>query len=82
MSNDKTRKMVKVRVAIEEHLSKEVLIDVPESWVSERQTDMIIDKAVELYDNGEITLTADDFNGVKLIAILEEGLESEWEEFF
>ena len=74
--------MAKVKVTIEEHLTKEVEIDVPDSVIEDNDTEAVIQKAREMYDNGEIVLTPDDFSGIKLIAITDEEFgETEWEEF-
>jgi hypothetical protein len=74
--------MTKVKVTIEEHLTKEVEIEVPDSVIEDNDTEAVIQKATEMYDNGEIVLTSDDFSGIKLIAITDEDFgETEWEEF-
>lgn len=74
--------MAKVKVTIEEHLTKEVEIEVPDSVIEDNDTEAVIQKATEMYDNGEIVLTSDDFSGIKLIAITDEDFgETEWEEF-
>lgn len=74
--------MAKVKVTIEEHLTKEVEIEVPDSVIEDNDTEAVIQKASEMYNNGEIALTSDDFSGIKLIAITDENFtETEWEEF-
>jgi hypothetical protein len=74
--------MAKVKVTIEEHLTKEVEIEVPDSVIENDDTDAVLNKAIEMYNNEQIVLTADDFSGVKLIAITDENLsETEWMEF-
>lgn len=74
--------MAKVKVTIEEHLTKEVEIEVPQSVIDDNDASAVIRKATEMYENGEIVLTADDFSGVKLIAITDDEFgETEWEEF-
>lgn len=59
--------MKKVKVNIEEHLNKEIYIDVPNN-VTELEL-YVEGKIVEMYKNGEIVLTPDDYNGVTLISI-------------
>lgn len=74
--------MPKVKVTIEEHLSKTVEIEISQEAFDEYNTDAAIQKAMEMYVNGEIVLTADDFNGTKLIAVTDdEFAETEWTEF-
>jgi hypothetical protein len=74
--------MAKVKVTIEEHLTKEVEIEVPDSIVEGNDSEAVIQKAREMYNNGEIVLTTDDFSGIKLIAITDEDFgETNWEEF-
>jgi hypothetical protein len=74
--------MPKVKVTIEEHLSKTVEIEVSQEVFDDRNTDVVISKVIDMYANGEIVLTADDFNGTKLIAITDEEFgETEWDEF-
>lgn len=74
--------MPKVKVTIEEHLSKTVEIEVSQEVFDNEDTDAVISKAVEMYANGGIVLTPDDFNGVKLIAVTDEEFgETEWDEF-
>lgn len=74
--------MAKVKVTIEEHLTKEVEIEVLDSVIEDNDTEAVIQKASEMYNNREIVLTPDDFSGVKLIAITDAAFgETEWEEF-
>lgn len=74
--------MPKVKVTIEEHLSKTVEIEVSQEVFDNGDTDAVISKAMEMYVNEEIVLTPDDFNGTKLIAITDEEFgETEWDEF-
>lgn len=74
--------MPKVKVTIEEHLSKTVEIEVSQEAFDEYDTEAAIQKAMEMYVNGEIVLTADDFNGTKLIAVTDENFSNtEWCEF-
>ena len=76
-------KKVKVKVAFEEHLCKVVEVEDPELAVKVKDSDEIIEKAIEMYNKGEVVLTADDFNGVRLISIRDDDndLKTEWEEF-
>ena len=48
--------MAKVKVAIEEHLCKEVEIEVPDSVVASDDTEAVLKKAIEMYENEEIDL--------------------------
>lgn len=74
--------MPKVKVSIEEHLSKTVEIEVPQSVVDNGDSDSVIQKAIQMYENEEIVLTSEDFSGIKLIAITDEDFGStEWNEF-
>ena len=74
--------MTKVKVAIEEHLCKEVEIEVPDSVVASDDVEAVLKKAIEMYENEEIVLTADDFNGIRLIAITDDTVtNTEWDEF-
>ena len=73
--------MSKVKVTIEEHLSKTVEIEVPDKFIQERDTVAILDLAALKYENKEIVLDLNDFNGTKLIAITDDKIETEFEEF-
>lgn len=59
--------MKKVKVNIEEHLNREIYIDVPEDI--EDPEIYAEEKAAEMYGNGELILDADDYNGINLISI-------------
>jgi hypothetical protein len=59
--------MKKIKVNIEEHLNKEIYIDVPDDVIeSEAYAD---EKVAQMYRNGEIVLTSDDYNGVTLMSV-------------
>jgi hypothetical protein len=74
--------MPKVKVTIEEHLSKTVEVEISQEAFDEYDTEAAIQKAMEMYLNEEIVLTSDDFNGTKLIAVTDdEFADTEWEEF-
>ena len=59
--------MKKVKVNIEEHLNREIYIDVPEDI--EDPEVYAEEKTAEMYGNGELILDADDYNGITLISI-------------
>ena len=65
--NKERMMMKKIKVNIEEHLNKEIYIDVPNN-VAELEL-YAEGKIAEKYKNGEIVLTSDDYNGVTLISI-------------
>lgn len=78
----KKQKMTKVKVGIEEHLTRVFELEVPSDLVKAEDTSAILDEVAAAYDRGEIVLTADDYQGVRLYRIAEDGpLETEWEEF-
>ena len=82
MRKPKSKKMIKVKVGIEEHLTRLFEIEVPADLVKNRDTGAILDEVAAAHDRGEIVLTADDYQGVRLYRIAEDGpLETEWEEF-
>lgn len=59
--------MKKIKVNIEEHLNKEIYIDVPDDVIEpEAYAD---EKVAQMYRNGEIVLTSDDYNGVTLMSV-------------
>lgn len=59
--------MRKVKVNIEEHLNKCMIIKIPDGVEDpEAYAD---EKVAQMYRNGEITLTSDDYNGVTLISV-------------
>ena len=73
--------MAKVKVAIEEVLCKTFEVEVPDEVVDEGDSWTILQKAKDMYYNGEVVLTSDDFSGDKNIAIVDEGWDTEWEDF-
>lgn len=58
--------MARVKVFIEEHLCKTVEIEVPDTMDGLSQEEYAEEKAHGMYRNGEIVLTADDYNGITL----------------
>lgn len=72
---------MKIKVAIEEHLVKQVEIEIPDDTEKCDVADAVIQKAIDMYYNEEIVLTSDDFSGIRLIAVTEDGYATEWEEF-
>lgn len=68
--------MSKVSVFIEEHLVKELVYDIPDE-----DSDVRMQKAEEMareaYAKGEVVLTADDFNGERLIMTRDN--KTDWE---
>lgn len=71
---------MKVSVFIEEHLCKEVIIDVPTNNTDEAM-EIAEKQAKEMYDNGEIILTADDFNGIRQMMVKCADYSTGWNEF-
>lgn len=75
--------MAKVSVFIEEHLCREITVDIPnESDVSSRMdaAERLVRKGLE---SGDVVLTADDFNGQRLIMVQdkETGRETGWNRY-
>ena len=56
-----------VKVNLEEHLNKEIYVEVP-SYVEDIE-DYVYKIVKEMYKNGEIVLTNNDYNGVTLMSI-------------
>lgn len=56
-----------VKVNLEEHLNKEIYIEVP-SYIEDIE-DYVYKIVKEMYKNGEIVLTSNDYNGVTMISI-------------
>lgn len=70
-----------VDVLIEEHLVKTIQIEVPNELTDVIDREIYaIEKVKEMYQNQEIILTADDFNGTTLVQThdVESDIESEW----
>ena len=77
IANEPTKK---VKVFIEEHLCKEIVIEVPEYVPDEM--DYAEQMAKQMYENEEIVLTADDYNGTRLMMVQDEdGHETGWFDF-
>ena len=71
--------MSKVSVFVEEHLCREIIIDVPDELDTDDAMDYAEKKVKEKYDNKEIILTADDHNGVRLwMTEHENGTSTNW----
>lgn len=59
-----------VKVNIEEHLNKAIEIEIPDDiWNLDYLWDYIYTEVKRRYQNEEIVLDADDYNGVTLISI-------------
>jgi hypothetical protein len=72
----------KVNVFIEEHLCKRVEIEVPNEMNKLDAMKYAERKAKQMYEDEEIVLTADDFNGICLMMVQDEdGNETGWFEF-
>ena len=56
-----------VKVNLEEHLNKEIYIEVP-SYIEDIE-DYVYKIVKGMYKNGEIVLTSNDYNGVTLMSI-------------
>ena len=56
-----------VKVNLEEHLNKEIYVEVP-SYVEDIE-DYVYKIVKEMYKNGEIVLTNNDYNGVTMMSI-------------
>ena len=56
-----------VKVNLEEHLNKEIYVEVP-SYVEDIE-DYVYKIVKEMYKNGEIVLTSNDYNGVTMMSI-------------
>lgn len=71
--------MSKVSVFIEEHLCKEIIVDVPDGMDIDDAMDYAEKRVKEQYDNGDIVLTADDHNGIVLwMTEHENGISTNW----
>lgn len=56
-----------VKVNLEEHLNKEIYVEVP-SYIEDIE-DYVYKIVKGMYKNGEIVLTSNDYNGVTLMSI-------------
>ena len=56
-----------VKVNLEEHLNKEIYVEVP-SYVEDIE-DYVYKIVKGMYKNGEIVLTSNDYNGVTMMSI-------------
>ena len=58
---------MEVKVNLEEHLNKEIYVEVP-SYIEDIE-DYVYKIVKGMYKNGEIVLTSNDYNGVTLMSI-------------
>ena len=73
--------MKKVKVYIEEHLCKEVEIEVPDNLNVDERIELAEEKAREMYRNEEIILTSDDYTTTLVCAFdMETDISTEWNE--
>ena len=56
-----------VKINLEEHLNKEIYVEVP-SYIEDIE-DYVYKIVKGMYKNGEIVLTSNDYNGVTLMSI-------------
>ena len=56
-----------VKINLEEHLNKEIYVEVP-SYIEDIE-DYVYKIVKEMYKNREIVLTSNDYNGVTLMSI-------------
>ena len=56
-----------VKINLEEHLNKEIYVEVP-SYIEDIE-DYVYKIVKEMYKNEEIVLTSNDYNGVTLMSI-------------
>ena len=56
-----------VKVNLEEHLNKKIYVEVP-NYIEDIE-DYVYKIVKEMYKNGEIVLTSNDYNGVTLMSI-------------
>lgn len=74
--------MAKIKVNIEEHLCKTVKIEVPDNLDEDEQEELAENIAHDMYNDGRITLTADDYTGVTLCSLEHSNGEStDWFEW-
>lgn len=69
--------MAKVSVYIEEHLVRRVEIDVPDDLTTDERMLQAEQQVRQQIENEDIILTADDFNGVRLLCVHDEESECE-----
>ena len=72
--------MAKVKVFIEETLCMEIEFWVPDDLTVDERMEFAEQKAREAYEDNEIVLTADDYNGQTQIMLqdVESGTETSW----
>ena len=73
--------MAKVIVAIEEHLVKEVEVEIDSDSIDERMQ-IAEEKVRAMVKNSGIVLTADDYSGTRLFYVedVESGIGTNWKE--
>lgn len=69
--------MPKVLITIEEHLCRNVWVDVPQEVIDDKDTSAMFEAAEDLYDSGQIVLTADDHN-CTLMAVSDDRFPTEF----
>ena len=73
--------MKKVKVYVEEHLCREIEIEVPDNMNVNERMEYAEQKAIEMYKNQEIVLTADDYTTTEICACdVETTTYTEWNE--
>jgi hypothetical protein len=72
-------KDTEVTVLVEEHLVREIIVEVPDEYIEEGcAEDYAIDLVTKKYKSGDIVLDADDYNGQTLMCTEYEGMRTEW----
>lgn len=74
--------MAKVIVRLEEHLVKEIEVECPNSMSADERMEYAENKVIREYENNDIVLTADNYNGITLHEVedVETGFTTEWKE--
>ena len=73
--------MKKVKIWIEEHLCREIEVEVPDSLDVDERMELAERKAIEMYKNQKIILTADDYTTTEICACdVETTTYTEWNE--
>ena len=72
--------MKKVKIWIEEHLCREIEVEVPDDMNVDDRMEYAENIAREQYKCGEIVLDADDFTGTTLCSVMDEetGNATDW----
>ena len=67
-----------LKVSIEEHLCREIVVEVPDGLYEEEKIKSV-EEILQKYRDGEIVLDANDYNGVSLYSVKSESNEvTEW----